>query len=85
MSLEKVYNNISNKKIYNLSVGSNFPLIEKDPTIKKLENDVFSQMAENDKKDNPIPETPITNSPDLKFVSFSDAIKELYSITKKDK
>lgn len=85
MSLESVYNNISNRKISNLSFGSNFPSIEKDPTIKKLEHDVFSQMAELDKKDNPLPEAPISNPVDVKFVSFSDAIKELHSMIKKDK
>lgn len=85
MSLENVYNGLSNKKISNLSFGSNFPAIEKDPTIKKLEHDVFSQMAELDKKDNPMSETPINSPLDVKFVSFSDAIKELYSMVKKDK
>ena len=85
MSLDKIYSNISKSPIRSLSVGSNFPQIEKDPTIKKLTQDVFSKMIELDKKDNPIPEPIINNSPELRTFSFDDAIKELHSMTKKDK
>lgn len=67
------------------AIGSNFPQIEKDPTMKKLTEDVFSQMAELDKQDNPNPEPIINNSSELKTFSFEDAIKELHSMAKKDK
>lgn len=85
MSLENIYSNVSKSPIKSLSVGSNFPQIEKDPTIKKLTEDVFSQMAELDKKDNPNPEPIVANSPELKTFSFEDAIKELHSMAKKGK
>ena len=67
------------------AIGSNFPHIEKDPTVKKLTEDVFSQMAELDKQDNPNPEPIMANSPELKTFSFEDAIKELHSMAKKGK
>jgi hypothetical protein len=85
MSLEKIYSNVSKSPIRSLSVGGSFPQIEKDPTIKKLTEDVFSQMAELDKKDNPDPEPIMANSPELKTFSFEDAIKELHSMVKKGK
>lgn len=85
MSLENIYSNVSKSPIKSLSVGSNFPQIEKDPTIKKLTEDVFSQMAELDKQDNPNPEPIVANSPELKTFSFEDAIKELHSMAKKGK
>jgi len=85
MRLEDTYSNVSRNSITSLSVGSNFPQIEKDPTIKKLTEDVFLQMAELDRKDNPNPEPIVANSPELKTFSFEDAIKELYSMIKQDK
>jgi hypothetical protein len=83
MSLEDAYSQVPNKKIIGLSVGSNFPLIQKDPIINKLENDVFSLMNELDKKENPIPI--VTKSQELKSFSYEDAIKELQTMLKKDK
>jgi hypothetical protein len=59
------------------------PMIEKDQTINKLTNDVFSQMEAIDKKDNPIADP--VNYSDLKTFSFEDAIKELHSIVKRGK
>lgn len=85
MSLENAYSNVPRKGISTLSSGGNFPQIEKDPTIKKLAEDVFSQMAELDKQDNPNPEPIMANSPELKTFSFEDAIKELHSMVKKGK
>jgi hypothetical protein len=90
MELSDVYANNVKRSSIPSSIGSisnshNFPTIEKDPTIKKLENDVFSQMAELDKKDNPIPDPVIENPFQIKTFSFEDAIKELHSMIKKDK
>lgn len=86
MSLENAYTRIKRgQKIVNLSVNNRFPEIEKDNSIKKLTQNVFQQMEELDKKDNPNP-TPITvNSLQLKTFSFEDALKELHSMAKKDK
>jgi hypothetical protein len=83
MSLENAYSNVPRRGISTLSSGGRMPMIEKDQTINKLTNDVFSQMEAIDKKDNPIPD--IVNSSELKTFSFEDAIKELHSIVKKGK
>jgi hypothetical protein len=83
MSLENAYSNVPRRGISTLSSGGRMPMIEKDQTINKLTNDVFSQMEAIDKKDNPIPD--INNSPELRPFSFEDAIKELHSIVKKGK
>lgn len=85
MNLEDTYSRVQRKPITSLSVGGNFPQIERDPTIKRLAEDVFSQMAELDRKDNPNPEPILANSPELKSFGFEDAIKELHSMLKKDK
>jgi hypothetical protein len=83
MSLENAYSNVPRRGISTLSSGGRMPSIEKDPTINKLTNDVFSQMAELDKKDNPIPD--VVNSSEIQTFSFADAIKELHSMIKKGK
>jgi hypothetical protein len=83
MSLENAYSNVSRRGISTLSSGGRMPMIEKDQTINKLTNDVFSQMAEIDRKDNPDPI--VEDSPELKPFSFEDAIKELHSMVKKGK
>ena len=55
-------------------------LITRDPTIKSLEEDVFSKLNELCK------EEALINQPknrfEVKFVSFEDAIKELVEIKK---
>jgi hypothetical protein len=82
MDLSQVYSDrVTRNKITNLSVGSNFPMIERDPTIKNLENEVFSKM----KSLIPVENTNISipqKSMDVKFFSFEDAIKELQSMLK---
>lgn len=90
MSLDKIYiDRIKNTpnpcKVTSMVSGSHFPSIEKDPTIKKLTEDVFSQMAELDKRDNPNPEPNVPNPMELKTFTLEDAIKELHSMAKKDK
>ena len=53
--------------------------IERDPNIRKLEQDVFAQLQEIAK---PLqPSTPDTSS--VKFVSFEEAIKELQQMMHK--
>jgi len=53
--------------------------IERDPNIRKLEQDVFAQLREIAKPHQPL--TPDTNS--VTFVSFEDALKELAELKNK--
>jgi hypothetical protein len=55
------------------------PKIERDPNIQKLERDVFSQMQEILKTE-PLEQGQAT--PDVQFVSFEDAIRELAEMNK---
>lgn len=55
------------------------PKIERDPNIQKLERDVFSQLQEIVKSE-PLEQGQAT--PDVQFVSFEDAIRELAQMNK---
>lgn len=80
MDLEQVYSNqVKKGPVSMLSVGGNFPLIEKDPTIKKLEHDVFSKMQ------SLMPKEEIQQKPkdQVVVVSFENALKELLDFSKK--
>lgn len=55
------------------------PKIERDPTIQKLEQDVFAKMQEVVKSE-PLQQGQAT--PDIQFVSFEDAIRELAQTNK---
>ena len=55
------------------------PKIERDPNIQKLEQDVFSQMQEIVKTE-PLQQGQAT--PDIEFVSFEQALKELAQMNK---
>lgn len=55
------------------------PKIERDPNIQKLEHDVFAQMKEIVKSE-PLQQAQAT--PDVQFVSFEDAIRELAQMNK---
>lgn len=80
MDLEQVYSNqVKKSPVSMLSVGGNFPLIEKDPTIKKLEHDVFSKMQ------SLMPKEEIQQKPkdQVVAVSFENALKELLDFSKK--
>jgi hypothetical protein len=55
------------------------PKIERDPNIQKLERDVFSQIQEIVKTE-PLQQGQAT--PDIQFVSFEAAIKELAQMNK---
>lgn len=57
-----------------LSVIGNFPSVERDPNILKLESDVFSRMSQITKTESPKKEEV---SPGIAFVSVEDALKEL--------
>lgn len=81
MDLSEIYTNqVKKNKITNLSIGGNFPQIQKDPTIAKLENDVFSKMREisgpDDIKSKEISNIKVTS------LSFEEALKELANIQK---
>jgi hypothetical protein len=55
------------------------PKIERDPNIQKLEQDVFTQIQEIVKTE-PLQQGQAT--PDIQFISFEDAIKELAQMNK---
>lgn len=55
------------------------PKIERDPGIQKLEQDVFAQIKEIVKSE-PLQQGEAT--PDVQFVSFEDAIRELAQMNK---
>jgi hypothetical protein len=80
MDLSEVYSKQVNKKtISSLSVGGSFPQIEKDPTIRQLENDVFTKMR------SLMPKEEIKEMPknEVVSISFEDALKELLDFSKK--
>jgi len=82
MNLSDIYSQRVNKKAINgLQVGGNFPQIEKDPTIKNLEKNVFSQMREI--VGNDLQNLPDNSKTSVKSVSFEDALKELINLEKK--
>lgn len=81
MELSEIYaNRVKKNKITNLSVGESFPQIKKDPTIAKLENDVFSKMREISGPDD-IKSKEISNIR-VNSLSFEEALKELANIQK---
>jgi len=55
-------------------VGSNGPVIEKDPNIQQLKQDVAARMWDIIKHEESVP---IKN--EIRFVSFEEALKELIS------
>lgn len=78
MSLEDIYSqSVKGKAVRGLpSIGSAAPpIIERDPNVRKLEQDVFARMHEIVKPE-PLQE-PNTATPDVEFVSFEQALKEL--------
>ena len=82
MSLGDVYSqSVKGKAASGLpSIGSAAPpIIERDPQVRKLEQDVFSRMHEIVKPE-PLEQGQAT--PELEFVSFEDAIRELQRMNK---
>jgi hypothetical protein len=84
MDLSDVYsNNVKNTRISNLSVGSHsIPPFERDPTIKKLEEDLFAKIKEISPPEIIVNHDKISK---IKTFSFEDAIKELHSMKNKGK
>lgn len=56
--------------------GLHGPVIEKDPAIQKLRQDVANRLWDIVKEDESVASS---NMSEIKFVSFEDAIKELVS------
>ena len=84
MSLEDIYSlSVKGKAIRGVpTVGSaSPPVIERDPQVKRLESDTFARMYEIVK---PEPLEQGQAAPDLEFVSFEDAIKELQQMDPKE-
>lgn len=81
MDLSDIYaNQVKKNKVTNLSIGGSFPQIKKDPTIAKLENDVFSKMREISGPDNV--KFKEINNIKVTSLSFEEALKELANIQK---
>jgi len=77
MSLGDVYSqSVKGKAVGGLpTVGSAAPpIIERDPQVRKLEQDVFARMHDIVKPE-PVKQEPST--PEVQFVSFEQALKEL--------
>lgn len=77
MSLEDIYSqSVQGKTVSGLpSIGTAAPpIIQRDPKIRKLEQDVFAQIHEIATKDDPAPEAV---QPEIQHISFEDALKEL--------
>jgi len=84
MELSDIYaNRVKRNKITNLSIGSNFPQIQKDPTIAKLEKDVFSKLKNISDPDHiNFKEITNINNTNVNSLSFEEALKELSNIQK---
>ena len=79
MNLDQIYQNqVPRTRVS--SVG--LPEIERDPMISNLEKNVFQQIRDIMPKE---PETPINNqkSIQIRTVSFEEALKELFELSKK--
>ncbi len=58
--------------------GLNGPTIEKDPEIQKLRQNVADRMWDIVKENEPVN----ISAPEIRFVSFEEALKELASLKK---
>jgi hypothetical protein len=82
MSLGDIYSqSVKGKAVGGLpSIGSAAPpIMERDPQVRKLEQDVFARMHEIVK---PEPLEQATATPEVEFVSFEDALRELQQLNK---
>jgi len=82
MSLEDIYSNqVKGQAVGGLpSIGSAAPpIIERDPNVRKLEQDVFARMHE---LVEPVLQPQQAAVADVAFVSLEDAIKELAQMNK---
>ncbi len=82
MSLEDIYSQtVKGKTVGGLpSIGSAAPpIVERDPQVCKLEQDVFARMHEIVKPE-PLEQGQAT--PDIEFVSLEQALRELQQMNK---
>lgn len=82
MSLGDVYSqSVKGKAVGGLpSIGSAAPpVFERDPNVRKLEQDVFARIHEIARPE-PLEQGQAT--PDVEFVSFEQALKELQQMNK---
>jgi hypothetical protein len=81
MSLEDVYNKQvkGTGTISSLPTYGNPPIIERDPNVRRLEEDVFRQLASVIPPEPVAPEVPKL---EIKSISFEEALKELASMNK---
>jgi hypothetical protein len=82
MSLQDIYSqNIKGRAVGGLPmIGSAAPpIIERDPQVRKLEQDVFARIHEIVKPE-PLEQRLATS--ELQFVSFEDAVRELQQMNK---
>lgn len=79
MDLSQIYSKQIKKRPVNmLQVGGDFPQIERDPTFKQLENEVFAKMHSIMPKE----EVKQTPKDEVVALSFEDALKELLDFQK---
>lgn len=77
MSLEDVYSqSVQGKQVGGIPTvwSAAPPIIERDPNVRKLEQDVFARMHDIVKPE-PLEQGQAT--PNIEFVSFEQALKEL--------
>ena len=82
MSLEDIYSqSVKGRSVGGLPMTGSAapPIIERDPQVRKLEQDVFARIHEIVK---PEPLEQGLATPELQFVSFEDAVRELQQMNK---
>ena len=86
MELSEVYSKqVKKTSVTNLSIGGNFPQIEKYATIRNLTANVFAKMGEivmEDEKKHASPTPPPPNFINPQSLSFEEALKELVNLKK---
>lgn len=56
------------------------PTIERDSNITRMRLDVFAAMEEIANRE--LPPIPLQSSPEIRFVSFEEAVRELLAVAK---
>jgi hypothetical protein len=80
MDLSDIYSKqVKKTSVSMLQVGGNFPQIEKDPNIRRLEQEVYAKMRSIMPKEEP-QQAP---KDEVVALSFQDALKELAEFQKK--
>tara|TARA_R110002012_G_scaffold301322_1_gene501535 strand:- start:221 stop:475 length:255 start_codon:yes stop_codon:yes gene_type:complete len=83
MDLGDIYSNNVNKSQINMHGTGGMPVSrERDPQIKKLENDVFSSIQSKLNDELPPQQPEQAPQPEVKSVNFADALKELRDLGK---